>query len=288
MQMAPRAKRKLEATEWASLEHAVTGLHVEWKLTASGIVHFKWDGSGKQTLTLASSEGADDAPRRVRARVEGDPAARAAAVSARAAAKVAAKQAAKAQSIDYYVDGVRYMSDTCVACGSVQEPLALAHCPLCGYLFCNVQCQRRGECPQHSRDYEEGEDCENSDDEAARDIGCTCACCQSRSPPFCYDCNQIPCMCALLVGPGKRFLHPMRDRYNGPGAPAGPTRHGGEELWNVRYASWLARRGVDPLSHEDVGVQPGYSPYGFYERMAADTVPAAEPEGEGSELRGGV
>ena len=129
--MAPRAKRKLEATEWASLEHAVTGLHVEWKLTASGIVHFKWDGSGKQTLTLASSEGADDAPRRVRARVEGDPAARAAAVSARAAAKVAAKQAAKAQSIDYYVDGVRYMSDTCVACGSVQEPLALLRTAPC-------------------------------------------------------------------------------------------------------------------------------------------------------------
>ena len=291
--MAPKgAKRKFEPTEWTDID--VSGLFVQWKVTAAGMVHFKWEGSSKQTLTLTKDEDVQDAPRRVRARVKDDPAAKAAAVEAMAvarAAKAAAKAAAKTatreepaeqaqtqsgssvvfpepgQGCSYYVNGLRYWNDECIACGTVREPHTLARCPTCHFLFCNVTCQRRGECPQHSRGYLEGEDYENSDDEAARDIGCTCACCQSRSPPFCYDCNQIPCMCALLVGPGKRFLHPMRDRYNGPGAPAGPTRHGGEELWNVRYASWLARRGVDPLSHEDVGVQPGYSPYGIYERM---------------------
>ena len=36
-------------------------------------------------------------------------------------------------------------------------------------------------------------------------------------------------------------------------------------MFDTRLA--LARRGIDPLSHEDVGVQPGYSPYGIYERM---------------------
>jgi hypothetical protein len=74
--MAPRAKRKLEATEWATMD--VDGLTVEWKLTASGMVRFKWDGSAKQTLTLTKEEDAQDAPRRVRAQVENESAAKAA------------------------------------------------------------------------------------------------------------------------------------------------------------------------------------------------------------------
>lgn len=246
LQMAPRAKRKLEPTEWAELEHNVAGLQVEWKLTSSGIVHFKWDGSGKQTLTLANSEGADDAPRRVRARVESDPGAKAAAAAAKAAAKAAAEQAKHAQSVDYYIDGVRLWSDTCCACDRVQKPLglALAHCPPCGYLFCNVQCERRGTCPHSALD-----DDEKADDEAARDVGCKCACCQSRSPPFCYDCSTIPCICAQVVGPGKRWIRPDRETYSD--SPDRPTRFGGEELWNERYASWLARRGLDPMSAAD-------------------------------------
>eukprot|EP00966_Prymnesium_polylepis_P179279 4150450-Prymnesium_polylepis.1 len=151
----------------------------------------------------------------------------------------------------YYVNGLRFWGDTCIACDCVQEPHALARCPSCHFLFCNVTCERRGECPEHSRDYEEGEDYEKDDDEAARDIGCRCACCQSRLPPFCYDCSVRPCICAQVVGPGKRWIRPDRESYNGSDGPAGPTRYAGDKLWNVRYASWLARRGLDPLSVAD-------------------------------------
>ena len=74
-------------------------------------------------------------------------------------------------------------------------------------------------------------------------------CCQSRSPPFCYDCSTIPCICAQVVGPGKRWIRPDRETYSD--SPDRPTRFGGEELWNERYASWLARRGLDPMSAAD-------------------------------------
>ena len=63
--MAP--KRKLTPTEWVTMD--ANGLAVEWKLTATGMVHFRWEGSAKQTLTLTKDEEAQDAPRRVRARV---------------------------------------------------------------------------------------------------------------------------------------------------------------------------------------------------------------------------
>ena len=63
--MAP--KRKLTPTEWVTMN--VNGLAVEWKMTATGIVHFRWEGSAKQMLTLTKDEEAQDAPRRVRARL---------------------------------------------------------------------------------------------------------------------------------------------------------------------------------------------------------------------------
>ena len=63
--MAP--KRKLTPTEWVTMD--VNGLAVEWKMTATGIVHFRWEGSAKQMLMLTKDEEAQDAPRRVRARL---------------------------------------------------------------------------------------------------------------------------------------------------------------------------------------------------------------------------
>ena len=74
--MGPRQKRSFEPTDWKPLD--VTGLAVQWKLTASGIVHFKWEGSAKRSLTLTKDEEASDAPRRVKESVENEPLARAA------------------------------------------------------------------------------------------------------------------------------------------------------------------------------------------------------------------
>ena len=96
--MAPKgAKRKLEPTEWAEMD--ILGLVVQWKVTAAGIVHYKWEGSSKQTLTLTKDEDVQDAPRRVRARVEDEPAAKAA---AQAAAKAADKDSRR-QSHEQHV-----------------------------------------------------------------------------------------------------------------------------------------------------------------------------------------
>eukprot|EP00966_Prymnesium_polylepis_P063186 1466700-Prymnesium_polylepis.1 len=84
--MAPKgAKRKLEPTEWADMD--VTGLVVQWKVTSAGMVHFKWEGSSKQTLTLTKDEDVQDAPRRVRARVVEEPAAKAVAKAAAQASR---------------------------------------------------------------------------------------------------------------------------------------------------------------------------------------------------------
>ena len=93
VRMAPKgAKRKFEPTEWTDID--VSGLL--FQLTAAGMVHFKWEGSSKQTLTLTKDEDVQDAPRRVRARVNNDPTAKAAAQARAAAEAKAAVRAAKA------------------------------------------------------------------------------------------------------------------------------------------------------------------------------------------------
>ena len=310
--MAPKgSKRKLEPTDWAELD--VTGLIVQWKVTAAGMVHFKWEGSSKQTLTLTKDEGVQDAPRRVRARVEHEPAAKEAAKTAGEASRLQSheqqvrEQAARAwaarekearehaervhaapeqapssreayqeqvapevsaptarrhdeiqQRVSacrwivlaqvlhrcYFVDGDAYWKDTCAACG-IESP-SLKACSDYQRLFCDVPCERRGGCPHVLYDDDD------ANDEAARDVGCMCACCQQRDPGPCHDCNSGPCFCAIIAGPGKRWINPRRVPLKAE--CVFPTPQGGEELWSVRYAPWCKRRGEDPL---DLSNLPG-------------------------------
>ena len=103
--MAP--KRKLTPTEWVTMD--VNGLAVEWKLTATGMVHFRWEGSAKQTLTLTKDEEAQDAPRRVRARVT--PAAVVAANASQAAREPAVGEPAAQFSSDAQRPAAQVSSD---------------------------------------------------------------------------------------------------------------------------------------------------------------------------------
>ena len=103
--MAP--KRKLTPTEWVTMD--VNGLAVEWKLTATGMVHFRWEGSAKQTLTLTKDEEAQDAPRRVRAHVT--PAAVVAANASQAAREPAVGEPAAQFSSDAQRPAAQVSSD---------------------------------------------------------------------------------------------------------------------------------------------------------------------------------
>ena len=103
--MAP--KRKLTPTEWVTMD--VNGLAVEWKLTATGMVHFRWEGSAKQTLTLTKDEEAQDAPRCVRARVT--PAAVVAANASQAAREPAVGEPAAQFSSDAQRPAAQVSSD---------------------------------------------------------------------------------------------------------------------------------------------------------------------------------
>ena len=83
------------------------------------------------------------------------------------------------------------------------------------------------------------------DDDDANDVGCMCSCCKQRDPGPCHDCNSGPCFCAIIAGPGKRWINPRRVPLKAE--CVFPTPQGGEELWSVRYAPWLKASKIDNL-----------------------------------------